>query len=130
MIVSTAMRTLLVAAAFLCLSGCATNPVTGKQDLVLMSEKDEIAVGQQASQQVLQQYRIYNDVELQNYVQYIGEKLAAKSHRPGLSYHFTVLDSKDVNAFALPGGWIYVTRGIMSYLNSEAELAAVLGHEI
>lgn len=125
-----ALRKFLVAAGVLCLNGCATNPVTGKQDLVLMSEKDEIAVGQQASQQVLQQYRVYNDVELQNYVQYVGEKLAAKSHRPGLTYHFTVLDSKEVNAFALPGGWVYITRGIMSYLNSEAELAAVLGHEI
>ena len=82
--VRAAIQKLLAAAAFLYLGGCATNPVTGNQDLVLMSEKDEIAIGQQAAQQVLQQYQIYNDVELQNYVQYVGSKLAAKSHRPNL----------------------------------------------
>jgi predicted Zn-dependent protease len=112
------------------LAGCATNPVTGGKDLVLMSEKDEIAIGEQVNAQIMQQERVYNDIELQNYVQYVGNKLAQKSHRPNLNYRFTVLDSKDVNAFALPGGHIYVTRGLLSYLNSEAELAAVLGHEI
>jgi predicted Zn-dependent protease len=116
---------------FACLcTGCATNPVTGKQDIVLMSEKDEIAMGEQVNAQIMQQERVYNDIELQNYVQYVGTKLAQKSHRPELNYRFTVLDSKDVNAFALPGGYIYVTRGLLAYLNSEAELAAVLGHEI
>jgi predicted Zn-dependent protease len=112
------------------IAGCATNPVTGKQDFVLMSEKDEINLGKQVNQQVLQQYQVYSDPSLQDYVQYVGEKLAAKSDRPDLQYHFTVLDSDEVNAFALPGGYIYITRGIMAYLNSEAELAAVLGHEI
>ena len=115
--------------ACLC-AGCATNPVTGGKDLVLMSEKDEIAMGEQVNAQIMQQERVYNDIELQNYVQYVGNKLAQKSHRPNLNYRFTVLDSKEVNAFALPGGHIYVTRGLLSYLNSEAELAAVLGHEI
>lgn len=117
-------------ALLLLITGCATNPVTGGKDLVLMSEKDEIAVGQQANEQVLQQYSLYNDPELQNYVQYVGAKVAAKSHRPELSYRFTVLDSKEVNAFALPGGFVFVTRGLLSYLNTEAQLAAVLGHEI
>ena len=112
------------------LSGCATNPVTGNQDLVFMSEQDEISLGKQANQQVLQEYDIYNDLELQNYVQYVGSKVAAKSHRPNLDYQFTVVDSPEVNAFALPGGYIYITRGLMAYLNSEAELAAVLGHEV
>lgn len=114
----------------LALNGCATNPVTGAQDLVLMSEQQEIAIGQQTSQQVLTQYTIYNDIELQNYVQYVGRKVADQSHRAGLKYQFTVLDSPEVNAFALPGGYIYITRGLMAYLNSEAELAAVLGHEV
>lgn len=112
------------------ITGCATNPVTGGQDLVLMSEKDEINLGKQVRQQVLQQYHVYNDVELQNYVQYIGNKLAEKSHRDELDYTFTLLDSEEVNAFALPGGHIFITRGLMAYLNSEAQLAAVLGHEI
>ena len=114
----------------LLLCGCATNPVTGKQDLVFMSEQDEIKLGQQANQEVLQQYNIYNDPELQSYVQYVGSRVAAKSHRPDLNYQFTVVDSPEVNAFALPGGYIYITRGLMAYLNTEAELAAVLGHEI
>ena len=67
---------------------------------------------------------------LQGYVQSIGESLAANSHRPNLVYRFTVLDSPDINAFALPGGYIYINRGLMAYLSSEEELAAVLGHEI
>jgi predicted Zn-dependent protease len=67
---------------------------------------------------------------LQNYVSEIGRKLASKNHRSQLDYHFTVVDSPEVNAFALPGGHVYVTRGILAYLNSEAELAAVLGYEI
>jgi predicted Zn-dependent protease len=112
------------------LTGCATNPATGDQDLVFMSEEDEIMIGKQHHQQVLREYSVYGDVELQGYVQYVGEKVAANSHRPDLEYHFTVLDSPEVNAFALPGGYIYITRGLMAYLNTEGELAAVLGHEI
>ncbi len=110
--------------------GCAVNPVTGKQDLVLLSEQDEIALGNRTNQEVLNQYIVYDDPALQQYVQRIGNKLAQKSHRNNLTYQFTVLDSQEVNAFALPGGYIYITRGLMAYLKSEAELAAVLGHEI
>lgn len=95
-----------------------------------MSEREEIELGKQAHQQILTEYSVYNDLELQNYVQYVGEKVALRSHRPQLNYQFTVLDSPDVNAFALPGGYIYVTRGLMAYLNTEGELAAVLGHEV
>lgn len=112
------------------LLACATNPATGGQDIVMMSEQEEIALGRKAHQQVLKQYGTYDDPKLQQYVQAIGEKLARKSHRNDLFFRFTVLDSKQVNAFALPGGYIYITRGLMAYLNSEAELAAVLGHEI
>ena len=112
------------------ISGCAVNPATGNQDLVLMSEQNEIALGRKTHQEILQQYSVYDNPELQSYVSNVGEKLAENSHRNNLIYRFTVLDSKDVNAFALPGGYIYITRGLMAYLNSEAELAAVLGHEI
>ncbi len=112
------------------ISACAVNPVTGQQDLVLMSESEELALGRKTNQAVLQQYTIYDNPALQRYVQTVGEKLAGKSHRSNLIYRFTVLDSKEVNAFALPGGYIYITRGLMAYLNSEAELAAVLGHEV
>ena len=112
------------------ISGCAVNPATGKQDLVLMSEQSEIALGRKTNKEVLRQYIVYDNPELQAYVDEVGQKLAMNSHRNNLIYRFTVLDSKDVNAFALPGGYIFITRGLMAYLNSEAELAAVLGHEI
>ncbi len=115
---------------FSVLGGCAVNPVTGRQDIVLLSENDEIVLGRKTNQAVLKQYRIYTAPALQRYVQAIGTKLAEISHRNNLVYRFTVLDSKEVNAFALPGGYIYITRGLMAYLKSEAELAAVLGHEI
>ena len=110
--------------------GCAVNPVSGKQDLVLLSESDEIALGRKTNKEVLQQYSVYDNPALQAYVQNIGNKVALNSHRNNLVYRFTVLDSKEVNAFALPGGYIYITRGLMSYLKTEAELAAVLGHEV
>lgn len=109
---------------------CATNPVTGKQNLALMSQEQELALGQKSHPQILKQYGAYNDPELQDYVNRIGQKLVQHSHRPDIKYTFTVLDSPEVNAFALPGGYIYITRGILAYINSEAELAAVLGHEI
>jgi len=112
------------------ISGCAVNPATGDQDLVLMSEQSEIALGRKTNKEVLQHYIVYDNPELQAYVNRVGNELAVNSHRNNLIYRFTVLDSKDVNAFALPGGYIFITRGLMAYLNSEAELAAVLGHEI
>ncbi len=111
-------------------AGCATNPVTGKQDFVLMSEAQEINLGKQAHQQVMKQYRPYKDPALQSYVEGLVDELGKKSHRSNLVYHVTVLDSPQINAFALPGGYLYITRGIMAYMNSEAELAGVLGHEL
>ena len=111
-------------------TGCSTNPVTGNKDFVTISEDQEIAMGRQGHGDVMKRYSLYENPELQNYVETVGRKLAAKSHRSGLVYRFHVLDSTEINAFALPGGYIYITRGLMSYLNSEAEFAAVLGHEI
>jgi len=110
--------------------GCASNPVTGKTDFVMMSEDQEIALGRQYHQSVLKEFDVYENPELQSYVSRIGEALARDSHRKDLVFHFTLLDSPTVNAFALPGGYVYITRGIMSYMNSEAHLAGVLGHEI
>jgi predicted Zn-dependent protease len=125
------MRTLLVAICLgLVLAACATNPVSGRREAVLMSEQQEIALGRDMNPKVLQAYGKYDDAALQAYVQGVGEKLAVVSHRPNLVYRFTVVDSTEVNAFALPGGYIYITRGILAYLSSEAELAGVLGHEI
>ncbi len=124
------MRIVLILLSLFAFSGCAQNPVTGRNDFVMMSENQEMAVGRKSDEQVKKQYAVYPDRNLQEYVNRVGQKLAKNSHRPNLEYHFTVLDSPEINAFALPGGYIYITRGIMAYLNSEAELAAVLGHEI
>lgn len=121
---------LLIGLLTLLAAGCSTNPVTGRQDFVLMSEAQEIALGRKYSAEILKESPEYEDARLAALVQRVGETLAANSHRSNLIYRFTVLDSKDVNAFALPGGYIYITRGLLAYLNSEAELAAVLGHEI
>ncbi len=124
------MHVLLTLFLLLVVTGCAQNPVTGRADFVMMSEKQELALGRQADAEVKKQYVVYANPRLQEYVNRVGQALAQHSHRSGLEYHFTVLDSPEVNAFALPGGYVYITRGILAYLNSEAELAAVLGHEI
>ena len=122
----------LIAGAFLLMGavGCAQNPVTGLNDFVLLSEDNELNIGRTGHPKIIAEYGRYQDEAMQIYVQTIGERLAKVSHRQDLIYHFTVLDSAVINAFALPGGYIYITRGLMAYLNSEAELAAVLGHEI
>jgi predicted Zn-dependent protease len=115
------------------LAGCGTNvvnPVTGQTERSVMTEQDEIAEGKKAHEAVLQEYGAYPDTRLQAYVNGVGQKLAAQSHRSNLKWTFTVLDSPEINAFALPGGYVYITRGIMAYLDSEAELAGVIGHEI
>ena len=124
------LKRIFVVSVLLILTACAKNPVTGERDFVTVSESEEIAQGKKYHQSILQQYGVYDDPELQQYVNRIGQNLAKISHRKKLKFHFTVLDSPDINAFALPGGYIYITRGIMAYLNSEAELAGVLGHEI
>lgn len=112
------------------LSSCATNPVTGKKDFMMISEEQEIALGKQYHQEVLREFKLYDDPQVQAYVTRLGEELAEKSHRNNLYYHFFVVDSPVVNAFALPGGYIYISRGILAYMNTQAELAGVLGHEL
>lgn len=114
----------------LALAGCSTNPATGKRQIAFIGEQQEIAMGREADQQIQQQLGLYPDQELQAYVNRLGQQLAAKSERPDLPWTFRVVDDPVVNAFALPGGFIYVTRGLLSHLTSEAELVSVLGHEI
>ena len=109
--------------------GCAANP-TGGVNLVTMSEKKELELGAMVSKQIEAQQGIYEDEALTKYVNDIGQRLVKVSHRPDIKYSFKVIDDDNVNAFALPGGYIYVTRGMLAHMNSEAELAAVLGHEI
>ncbi len=112
-----------------CLAACATNPATGRRQINLMSEAQEISAGQEADAQVKKEMGVYSDANLQDYVNGVGMKLAKLSERPNLPWHYTVVDSPAINAFALPGGYIYITRGILPFLNDEAQLAGVLGHE-
>src|SRR3954466_2111432 len=110
--------------------GCARNPVTGKSELSLVSESQEIQMGQQAAQEVAQTIGLYNDAKATAYVSEVGKRMAAASERPNLPWEFHIVEDPSVNAFALPGGFIYVTRGLMGTINDEAELATVVGHEI
>jgi predicted Zn-dependent protease len=109
---------------------CATNPATGRKQLSLIGESQEIAMGRDADKEVAASIGLYPDDRLQQYVQTLGASIAARTERPSLPWTFRVVDDPAVNAFAIPGGFVYVTRGILTYLNSEAELAAILGHEI
>ncbi len=127
---STALLSTALTVCALLIGSCARNPVTGNTDVTMTSEKGEIEQGRKAHEQVLKVYGVYQDQALQDYINEIGQKLAHASQRPELEWHFTIVDSEEINAFALPGGYIYITRGILAYLNNEAELAAVLGHEI
>src|SRR3954469_9255079 len=114
----------------LMVAACATNPVTGKRKLSLVSEQQEIQMGQEGAQQVAQEIGLINDQALQNYVQGVGAAIAAKSERPNLPWTFRVVDDPSPNAFALPGGFIFVTRGLLDLMNNEAEMAFGVGHEI
>jgi len=126
----TAGRAFLPAAMTIALATCATNPVTGKRELSLISESQEVAMGQDAAKQVVASISPVQDPSLQQYVSGLGMTLAKASERPNLPWSFTVIDDPQVNAFALPGGPIFITRGILSHMNSEAQLVSVLGHEI
>jgi predicted Zn-dependent protease len=123
---STSMMILVV----FILSSCSRNPVTGKKELMLMSEAQEINMGKSYDPEVTASYGIYQDEKLQAFITSKGKEMAAISHRPQLPYEFKIVDSPVVNAFAVPGGYVYFTRGIMAHFNNEAEFAGVLGHEI
>lgn len=109
---------------------CVTNPVTGKRDFMLLSTKQEVAMGQQYDPEIVGFFGLYEDKALQSFIDKKGQEMAAISHRSKLNYDFKIVDSPVVNAFAVPGGYVYFTRGIMAYFNNEAEFAGVLGHEI
>ena len=124
------LRSFLVFFAFYFVYGCAVNPVTGKKEISLMSEEKEIALGKQYDPSIVASFGKYDDAELQAFINEKGQEMAKISHRPHLQYEFKVLDSPVVNAFAVPGGYVYFTRGILAHFSNEAEFAGVLGHEI
>ena len=123
------LRVMLVA-LLAWVAACATNPVTGRREVSFMSEAQEIAIANESEPQIKEEMGVYNDPELQRYVSEIGWRMAKVSERAHLPWRFTVVDVPAVNAFAVPGGAIYITRGILPFLDNEAELAGVIGHEI
>ena len=125
-----ALRLSQLTLILLTVAACATNPVTGKKELVLVSEAQEIEMGTAADMQVAQSMGYYADSALRSYVSEIGLRLARESERPQLPWKIEVVDSPVVNAFAIPGGYVYLTRGILAYMNNEAAMVGILGHEI
>jgi len=121
---------MLLAAVLVLPLGCAVNPATGERQLLFIGEDREIEIGRQNDPAIVAQYGLYPDSALQRYVREIGLRMARASERPELPWTFRVLDDPTINAFALPGGFIYVTRGILAHFENEAQLAGVLGHEI
>ena len=107
----------------------AVNPVSGERDWTTVDEQQELEIGHETHQKILDLYGYYDNPRLQEYVSQVGQALVPHTHRPELDYRFTVLDSPVINAFATPG-YVYITRGMLAMLNSEAELAGVLGHEL
>jgi predicted Zn-dependent protease len=124
------MILLLRLSLVLMLAACAVNPATGRREFSLISESREIEMGREADADISASLGLVDDPALQDYVAAIGHRLAAVSERPHLPWSFKVVDDPLVNAFALPGGFVFVTRGILANFESEAELAGVLGHEI
>lgn len=122
------LTSLLLAALFM--AACSTNPVTGEREILLMSTDQEKSLGAQAAEQVREQIGLVDDPGLVSYVQAIGNRMAAASPRQDVSYEFHIANMEEPNAFALPGGYIYVSRGLLALSNSEDELANVIGHEI
>ncbi|MFT5182512.1 MAG: putative Zn-dependent protease, partial [Alphaproteobacteria bacterium] len=116
----------------LLLAGCSVNPATGERNFTaFMSPEDELRVGREQHPKILQEFGgAYDHARATAYVNAVGQKLARRSDLPDLKYTFTVLDSDVINAFALPGGFVYISRGLLALANTEAEIAGVLAHEI
>jgi predicted Zn-dependent protease len=111
-------------------AGCQTNPVTGEEQLILVSLEQEKQMGKDAAQQVEKELgQSVKDQQLQNYINSVGQQIARISHTPDEGFSYKAIDHQSVNAFALPGGYIYITTGLLKELNSEAQLASVLAHE-
>ncbi|MGH1364009.1 MAG: M48 family metalloprotease [Calditrichia bacterium] len=123
-------RNIALGISFLWILACAVNPVTGKREFMLLSEADEIAMGAQSDPQIVQMYGVHENPRIENFITTVGNDMVAVSHRSNIKFDFKLMDTPVINAFAVPGGYVYITRGIMAYLNSDAEFAGVMGHEI
>lgn len=129
------LRNLLLSIIFCLLfpmiTGCGVNPVTGKTELQIISDSEEVILGELSRKEAEAQFGgiMYNK-EIEEYVNYVGQKLVRVSHRPKFQYTFKVVNSKILNAFAIPGGFIYITQGLLSKFTKENQLAAVLSHEV
>jgi predicted Zn-dependent protease len=128
----TGKLTLLILSLVLCFcTGCAVNPITGQEELMFISENKDIEIGQKYAPEIEKHLGgKINDESVQNYIDSVGQRIARISHRPGWEFHFTAVEHKMVNAFAVPGGHIFVTKGMLEKLTTEAQLAALLAHEI
>jgi predicted Zn-dependent protease len=129
-------RSLLLGFLLLILAGLghrvawAEEPVPSKALYNTFSDEEEMSMGRQAADEVEKKYKLLNDPEIESYAQEIGQRIAETSRRPKLDYHFKVVDSPSVNAFSLPGGYVYIDRGLLDFVGSESELAGVIGHEV
>jgi len=123
---------LLIPTLVFCLcAGCATNPITGKQEFMLIPEEQDIQIGRKYAPEIEKQMggRI-PDPDIQAYIDQVGQYIARVSHKPDIEYHFVALQDKSINALALPGGFIFITKGMLENLRTEAQLAGILAHEI
>ena len=121
---------LVLTVSLILAASCTVNPITGKKEFTLMSKERELAMGKQSDPSIVASFGEYKDDKLQAFINEKGKAMGKISHRPDLEYTFRILDSPVVNAFAVPGGYVYFTRGILAHFNNEAEFAGVLGHEI
>ena len=121
---------LILCFAFCLCIGCAYNPITGQEELMLFPEKQDFEIGRQYAPEIEKELggRI-EDEHLQNYINSVGQRIARISHKPYWEYHFVALNDKQINAFALPGGYIFITKGMLEKLQTEAQLASILAHE-
>lgn len=127
----TALAVLLGVASIATLNGCAVNPVTGEEELMFFGPEKDVQLGSKYAPQIERALGgRFPDENLQSYVSRVGQRMARVCHRPDIAYHFTVVHQKGINAFAVPGGYIYITSGLLEELESEAQLAAILGHEV
>ena len=129
---TTRLRALLLLSALLTLSTASfhLHGALSPSSALMMSDKKAAKIGREMYDEVTAQIAVVSDKKITEYVDKVGQNIARHSDEPDAKYTFTVLDSPDINAFASPGGYVYINRGLLAYMNSESQLAAVLGHEV